>query len=93
MLVAIVAIGCATGLIKSWMNRNRGISEVDAESFNRLARAFMEHKKEMRKRVDHLEAIIADKEQEKPDSFFDTAEPESNERLTNDLQQNDRVKL
>ncbi len=48
------------GLIKSWINRNKG--GVPEEEFNRLARAFMEYKKSSQRRLEHLEAIIADEE-------------------------------
>lgn len=46
------------GLIKSWINRNKG--GVPEEEFNRLARAFMDYKKNSQRRLEHLEAIIAD---------------------------------
>lgn len=46
------------GLIKAWINRNKG--GVPEEEFNRLARAFMEHKKDSQRRIQNLEAIIAD---------------------------------
>lgn len=47
-------------LIKTWMNRNKsGISEKD---FNRLAEAFIEYKKESKRRIENLEAIIVDDE-------------------------------
>lgn len=71
MVVALVAlIGGITltgfifiqifGLVKSWINRkNTGYSEED---FNRLARAFTQHKKEMERRIQNLEAIVADTE-------------------------------
>ncbi|NIW00438.1 hypothetical protein GWN26_15455 [Candidatus Saccharibacteria bacterium] len=46
------------GLIKTWINRKK--SGVPEEEFNRLARAFMEHKKDTQRRIQNLEAIIAD---------------------------------
>lgn len=51
-----------TGLIKSWINRNN--SEIHIENFNRLAQAFMKHKKESERRIQNLEAIIVDDEKE-----------------------------
>ncbi len=48
-IVAIVAIGCLTSLIKTWLNK-KDDEELDEESFNRLAQAFMQHKKEIQKR-------------------------------------------
>jgi hypothetical protein len=48
------------GLIKTWINRNK--SGVPEEEFNRLARAFMEHKKDTQRRIQNLEAIITDED-------------------------------
>lgn len=46
-----------TGLIKAWINRNN--NSIPEEQFNRLAKAFMEHKKETQRRLKNLEAIAA----------------------------------
>lgn len=46
------------GLIKTWINRKKG--GVPEEEFDRLARAFIEHKKDTRRRIQNLEAIIAE---------------------------------
>lgn len=46
------------GLIKMWINRKKG--GVPEEEFKRLARAFVDYKKESRRRLQNLEAIIAD---------------------------------
>lgn len=89
-VVTLVAIACATGLLKSWINRDKNKSGVDEESFNRLARAFMQHKKEMKKRVENLEAIISDQE----DDTYSHAEieaPKNQDTLTNDLQRSNKV--
>lgn len=45
-------------LIKSWVTRNS--SNIPEEHFNRLAQAFMDHKKETRQRLQNLEAIISE---------------------------------
>ena len=90
-IVAIVAISCATGLIKKWMDREPG-SEVDEESFNRLARAFMEHKKEMSERVENLEAIVAESDAADDTDFEQIEAPSSNSQLTNDLREQDRIR-
>jgi len=90
-IVAIVAISCATGLIKKWMDREPG-SQVDEESFNRLAQAFMEHKKEMAERVENLEAIIAESDASDGDDFKEIEAPSSDNQLTNDLREQDRVR-
>lgn len=48
------------GLIKAWINRKKG--GVPEEEFNRLAKAFMSYKKESQRRLQNLEAIIADED-------------------------------
>lgn len=51
------------GLIRAWIDRNK--SGINEETFDRLAKAFIEHKKNTERRIQHLEAIIADEEEEK----------------------------
>lgn len=89
-IVAIVAIVCFSSLIKTWMNKkdNEG---PDEESFNRLAQAFMQHKKEMEERVQNLEAIIAEEEKEK-NNYSQIEASDSDGSLTNDLQDKDKVR-
>lgn len=89
MIVFIVAIACTTGLIKTWIN-NRYKEVADQESFDRLARAFMQHKREMQERVQNLEAIIADEDNDTDFSQIEAPENEGN--LTNDLRQKDTVR-
>lgn len=68
LIIAALAIIAGTGLsgyifmnifklIRSWVGGN---SEIDEESFNRLAKAFMEHKKDTERRLKHLEAIASE---------------------------------
>jgi hypothetical protein len=75
-IIAALAIICGTGLagyifmnifklIRSWVG---GTSDVDEESFNRLAKAFMEHKKESERRLQNLEAIASDNDNESTSS-------------------------
>lgn len=91
-IVAIVAIACATSLIKTWINRDRQAGEVvDEENFDRLAKAFMQHKKEMKERVQNLEAIIAE-EDEIESNYSQIEASDSGGSLTNDLQEKDRVR-
>lgn len=85
--VAIFAIACATSLIKYWLNRN---DSLDNESFNRLAKAFMQHKKEMEQRVQDLEAIIADEDKSKT-NYKDIQVSHNKGTLTNDLQNKNKV--
>lgn len=47
-------------LIKAWINRNN--TSITEQDFDRLAKAFMEHKKDTKRRIQNLEAIIADKD-------------------------------
>ncbi|MFH5832278.1 hypothetical protein ACG2F4_01365 [Halalkalibaculum sp. DA3122] len=49
-------------LIKTWINRKQG--GYDEETFNRLAKAFMQHKKDTERRLQNLEAIIAEEDTE-----------------------------
>lgn len=54
------------GLIKAWINRKN--SSIQEEQFNRLAKAFMEYKEDTTKRIQHLEAIIANEDTEETSS-------------------------
>ncbi len=89
-VVTIVAIACATGLIKAWINRDSGNSEI-GENFDRLARAFVEHKKEMTERVQHLETIIAEDE-DRGNDFSQIEAPRNDSSLSNDLKSKDQVR-
>lgn len=88
-IVAIVAIACATSVIKTWIERKNN-DNIDEESFNHLAKAFMQHKKEMNQRVQNLETIIADNEEQ--DSSSQIEEPRTEGTITNDLQNKDSVR-
>ena len=70
-IIAALAIIAGTGLtgyifmnifklIRSWIGGN---SDVDEETFNRLAKAFMEHKKDTQRRLENLEAIASEKDE------------------------------
>lgn len=65
MIVALGALGLVGygsmkifDLIKSWINRNS--NSIPEESFNRLAKAFMEHKENTERRLQNLEAIASE---------------------------------
>lgn len=71
-IVAVVAIVFGTtftafvlyqiiGLIKAWSNRKD--STFDEEAFDRLARAFIKHKKDTERRLQNMEAIVTDEEE------------------------------
>lgn len=63
--VLIVGITKITGLIQTWIGRNKGYSE---EEFERLAHAFTEYRKSTERRIRNLEAIAAsDNEHWKPE--------------------------
>lgn len=49
-----------TGLIKAWINRNN--NAYSEEDFNRLAKAFMQYKKDTERRLQNLEAIVSEDE-------------------------------
>ncbi|MDX1637446.1 MAG: hypothetical protein R3281_05730 [Balneolaceae bacterium] len=102
-VVAIVAIVCATSIIKSWIKRKHNSADfVEKEQFNKLAQAFIQYKKEMKQRVEHLEAIVTDDEYDervhppangnKP--RIKNREPETEQvgSLTNDLKEKERVR-
>lgn len=93
-IVAIVGILSGAGLtvyifmnifklIRTWIGGN---SEVDEESFNQLAKAFMEHKKEMQQRMEKVEARLSDGEDYEQSDFAQIEEPSNEGSLSNDLQ-------
>lgn len=89
MIVLIVAIACATSIILTWIDKKKNKNGVDEDTFDRLARAFMQHSKEMRERVKNLEAIIADDGEKGQHTQIET--PKNRSNLSNDLKQKDRV--
>jgi len=48
------------GLIRAWINRNS--NSIPEEQFDRLAQAFIKYKKDTERRLQHLEAIVAEDE-------------------------------
>ncbi|MGK7369889.1 MAG: hypothetical protein ACNS64_06710 [Candidatus Halalkalibacterium sp. M3_1C_030] len=81
--IAIVAIVGGVGLagfifynifklIRTWMS---GSSSYDDETFERLARAFMQHKKDTEKRLQNLEAIVTEDDQSTSSSTKQIEEP------------------
>lgn len=45
-------------VIKAWINRDK--SSIDEEQFERMARAFIQHKKDTERRLKNLETIVTD---------------------------------
>lgn len=48
------------GLIKTWISRNN--NSISGEEFDRLAKAFMQYKKDSERRLRNLEAIISEED-------------------------------
>ncbi|GEM_PF-1990473 len=93
-IVAIVAIGSITGLIKKWMdNRYSGADTIRKNELKELQQTFEQHKKEIQKRVQNLEAIVADDDgDEDIETDYRQIETSSSDSsLSNDLQQKERV--
>jgi hypothetical protein len=57
-VVLIVGISKFADLIKAWLNRNQ--HSYDEETFNRLAKAFTQYRKDTERRLQNLEAIVTD---------------------------------
>lgn len=87
-LVISLGIAKISGLIKAWIERDK--NRYDEETFNRLAKAFMEHKKEMERRVNNLESIAADENDEL--AYQELEEPGPEHTLSNQLNEKRRVK-
>ena len=66
-------IGKTTSLIKAWIERNKG--GYDEETFNRLAKAFMQYKKDTERRLQNLEAIVTDEDNSSSGSPKQLEEP------------------
>lgn len=90
MIIAVVAIGCATGLISSWMKKHYRETEIDEENFNQLAKAFIQHKKDMLRRVQNLEEIIV--QENDKDDISQIEAPKEDRTLKNDLQEKNKVR-
>ena len=82
-IIAVVAIIGGVGLagfifynifnlIRTWIG---GSSSYDDETFERLARAFMQHKKETEKRLQNLEAIVTEDDQSTSSTTKQIEEP------------------
>lgn len=90
-LVAIVAIGCVTSIIHTWMKqRDKNGGTINNERLQKLEDAFQKHQKNMRKRVQNLESIIADEDDLESD-YTQIETSSAVNTLTNDLQQKDKI--
>lgn len=57
-ILGMIAIPMLINLAKKWIDRNN--SSIPEESFNRLAKAFMEYKRSTERRLQNLEAIASE---------------------------------
>lgn len=88
--ILITAIAKGTDLIKSWMNRGAG---YDDEAFERLARAFMQHKKEITQRMENVEAIVSNDESKSSVNQIEAPSDNKQESLlSNDLEHKKKLR-
>ena len=82
---------CVMGyrLAKLKLSQDKGIEE---EAFDRLARAFVQHKKEMTERVKKLETSMTEEKQKIKNTPPQIEEPRKNSNLTNDLESKNKVR-
>ncbi len=78
-VLGIVVISKLAGLIKAWINRNK--NSYDEEKFERLAKAFIQHKKSTERRLKSLET---DDGKKKSSSISE--KPTKEDRLQNKVQ-------
>ncbi|WP_138431244.1 hypothetical protein [Fodinibius saliphilus] len=102
-LIGLIFIGFGTFLgglimwklfdmVRSSVNKNKKTT-IDVEDFDKLARAFIQHTKEMEQRVQNIEEAIAG-QQDDNESFIELEAPQVKEEgLTNDLNTKDGVQL
>lgn len=57
-ILGMIVIPMFFNLAKKWIERNN--NSYDEQAFDRLAKAFIQYKKESERRFQHLEAIIAE---------------------------------
>lgn len=98
-LIALILIGFGTvlgglvlwkvfDLVRSSIKENK--TAITEEDFDRLARAFIQHKKEMQKRVKKLESVMVE---ENENNFSEIEAPKNKGSLNNDLQEKNKVPL
>ncbi|NGP87314.1 hypothetical protein [Fodinibius halophilus] len=101
-LVALILIGFGTFLgglimwklfdmVRSSINKNKKTS-IDAEDFDRLARAFVQHKKKMEQRMNNIERAIAEKKDSSESYIELEAPPEPENELSNDLNEKEKIR-
>ncbi|MFH5832277.1 hypothetical protein [Halalkalibaculum sp. DA384] len=85
LLIALVVIGCTTGLIEDWISRKNSAESIDKESFNHIVQDLKRQQRDMKKRIRQLEAAVSEEDYKEPYPEID--EEDRNVRLTNDLQE------
>lgn len=81
-----------TGIYKLIMAKMNGTNGIDGETFERLAEAFIRHKKDMNRRVQNIEAIIAnDDDVSMPEIKESKSHSYNKGTLKNDLKNKKRV--
>ena len=90
--LVVIVVGCVTGIIKTWLTRGKDGETIDRETFDRLAQAFVQHKREMQERIQNLETIIANETDREEELHYSELEDTNNKEssLTNDLKQKKR---
>lgn len=79
-----------TDVIKTWLSR--GESHFSDEEFSRLAKAFMQHKKDMELRMQNLESIVASDGEDSKNEYPELEEYREETTLSNDLKKKKKVR-
>lgn len=85
LLVGYV-FGKIVGLIKAWINRKGG--SYDDEKIDRMAKAFIKHKKDTERRLQNLEAILTD--EESPSKSRSASKKQLNKRRSETIEIDER---
>lgn len=75
-ILGMITIPMLISLAKKWVARNS--TSFDDEKFERLAKAFIQHKKETERRLQNIEAIVTDDE---PKSTSSSSSKSSSRKL------------
>lgn len=93
IIVAIVfgfsAFVC-TGIYKLIMAKMQRTHGLDSETFERMAEAFIQHRKEMNRRVQNIETIIA-RDEDPPPGISGESKSHNEGTLNNNLNSKKRV--
>jgi len=95
LIACIVKIGEA---VNNWLKR--GEQHYSDEEFSRLAKAFVQHKKDMERRMQNIESIVADRSDAEIDGdsgrsqieYPELEEPKAEGTLSNQLEHKRKVR-